>query len=483
MHRVVAAAAAVSLSGLAGGLMPDKALAHGLQLVGRQDLPVPSWLFGWAAAAVLIASFAVLAVSWREPRFVHASWRPVPGGLSRALLSPVANILAGTIGVGLLALVIWSGFAGSRIASENFAPTFVFVTFWLGLVPLSLLFGDVFRAFNPWWALARFFGRIFEAVAGQPRPPLAAYPERLGIWPAAFGIFGFVWLELVYGFAREGIAPDQIAQATVGYTLITAVGMFIFGARTWLERGEAFSVYFGMLARLSPFRVREGSIRVGPPVFGAGGWGSLPGSVALICVVIGATVYDGSLESLLGTPMREISDTLVAGGVSLTESLRLAGSLLLEGAVLLIAAVYLIGIFGMSRTKGSPPLRELARSFAHTLIPIAVAYLVAHYFSFFVFAGQLQFTALLSDPLGRGWDLFGGAGATIDYGLVSANVVWYVQVGVLLAGHVLALVLAHERALVIYRDPRSATRSQYPMLVVMVAFTVLGLFLLSQGNQ
>lgn len=483
MRRGLAFVSAALAVGLMAAARPDLALAHGLQLVGRQDLPVPSWLFGWAAAAVLIASFAILATSWREARFEDDKWRPLPGWISRALLGRTASTIAGGLGVILLALVLWSGFGGSQIASANFAPTFVFVTFWLGLVPLSLVFGDVFRSFNPWWALARLFGWVFESVAGQSRPPLAAYPERLGIWPATWGIFGFVWLELVFGFAREGIRPEQIAAATAGYTLITAAGMFVFGARTWIERGEAFSVYFGLLAKLSPIATRDGRLGVRPPLMGARDWGALPGSVALVCVVIGATVYDGSLESLLGSPLRELSDAMVAGGIGLIESLRLAGTLLLGACMSLIAAVYWLGVAGMSRIDGSPPARQLASRFAHTLVPIAVAYLVAHYFSFFVFAEQLQFTALLSDPLGQGWDLFGGAGATIDYGAIGANTVWYVQVGVLITGHVVALVLAHERALVTYPSPESATRSQYPMLVVMVTFTVLGLYLLSQGNQ
>ena len=474
---------ATTLTLASAAAKPDLAVAHGLQLVGRQDLPVPSWLFGWAAAAVLIASFAILAASWREPRFEADRWHPLPAWTSRSLLGSVARAMAGGLGVLLLALVIWSGFSGSQIASTNFTPTFVFVTFWLGLVPLSLLFGDVFRAFNPWWTLARVFGWVFKAVAGQSRPPLADYPERLGIWPAALGILGFVWLELVYGFAREGISPDQIATATVGYSVVTGVGMFVFGARTWVERGEAFSVYFGLLGRLSPVQIRNGRLGIQPPLIGVRDWGFRPGSVALVCVVIGATVYDGSLESLLGTPLRELSDALVASGIGLTGSLRLAGSLLLGACVLLIAAVYRLGIAGMSRIEGSLPPRQLASLFAHTLVPIAVAYLVAHYFSFFVFAEQLQFTTLLSDPLGRGWDLLGGADATINYGAIGANTVWYVQVGVLIVGHVLALVLAHERALVCYPSPRAATRSQYPMLVVMVVFTVLGLYLLSQGNQ
>jgi hypothetical protein len=149
-----------------------------------------------------------------------------------------------------------------------------------------------------------------------------------------------------------------------------------------------------------------------------------------------------------------------------------------------VAAVYLIGVQGMRTIRNAPPARELRRAFAHTLIPIAFAYLVAHYFSLFVYQEQAQFTYLLSDPLGTTTtDLFGTASGTVNYGVISANAIWYVQVGALVAGHVTGLVLAHDRATALWKDYRQASRSQYWMLAVMVAFTCFGLYLLSQANQ
>ena len=137
----------------------------------------------------------------------------------------------------------------------------------------------------------------------------------------------------------------------------------------------------------------------------------------------------------------------------------------------------------MTSVRGSPAFGELGRLFAHTLIPIALAYLVAHYFSYFVFGEQAQFTYLLSDPLGNGSDYFGTATGAINYAALSASAIWYVQVGALVCGHVTGLALAHDRAISFYADPRQASRSQRWMLVVMVSFTCLGLFLLSQSNQ
>jgi len=125
---------------------------------------------------------------------------------------------------------------------------------------------------------------------------------------------------------------------------------------------------------------------------------------------------------------------------------------------------------------------RLGRLFGHAFIPIALAYLAAHYFSLVVFQEQAQFTFLLSDPLGDGSDLFGTATGGIDYTAISSNAIWYVQVAALVLGHVTALVLGHDRALKVYGDARTAARSQYWMLALMVGFTSLGLFLLSQSN-
>ena len=480
MARLLRSATAVAAAFLSGVQSAD---AHGLQIVGRKDVPVPDWLFAWGGAMVLVFSFAVLTLSWREPILNRAPWWPFPTRLSRTLRGRVVSAICGLLGVLLFLLVLWSGFDGTELASENFASTFVFVTFWLGFVPLSLVFGDVFRAFNPWYAIGRAFERLFASLAREERPPLLAYPEWLGRWPAALGLLGFVWFELVFGFAREGVTPSQLAVAACGYTALTFAGMVVFGTKTWLDRGEAFSVFFGMIARLSPVAVRGSSIGLQPPVVGARDWPAMTGSVALICVSIGGTVYDGALESVLSGPMRWLSDRGLDLGISLTMSLRIGGTLLLVGCVLAVALVYWIGVAGMARVNGAPSRRKLALAFAHAMIPIAVAYFVAHYFSLFVFAEQAQFTFLASDPLGRGWDLFGTADAEINYSAIGATFTWYVQVGALVLGHVLGLVLAHERALVIYPNAKAAARSQYWMLAVMVALTTFGLFLLSESNQ
>src|SRR5262245_9761745 len=144
---------------------PDVASAHAL--VGRKDLPVPAWLFAWGASLVLIISFALLSVLWTEARLQEEDWRPLPAGVSRALLNPVTEALCGAIGVALLVLVLYSGFRGIEDPTHNFAIVFVFYTFWLGLVLVSVLFGDVFRAFNPWRAVGRVFSGGFRLIAGQ----------------------------------------------------------------------------------------------------------------------------------------------------------------------------------------------------------------------------------------------------------------------------------------------------------------------------
>ena len=482
-RRWVAAAGLALVVGPAAMLaLPDTAAAHAL--VGKQDLPIPTWLFAWGASLVLIVSFALLSVAWKEPRLQQARWRPAKAGLSAALLNPVVDAICGSIGVFLLVVTVYAGLNGTEAPDRNFAITFVFVTFWLGLVLLSVLFGDVFRAFNPWRAVGRAFAGVFRLVAGQSAPPPLAYPRRLGHWPAVAGIIGFVWLELVYGATglTLGLQPQDVAIAALVYTAITFVAMALFGVEEWIERGEAFSVYFRMFSRLSPLEVRDGKLGVRRPLSGATSWGEVPGSLAMVLVAIGITTYDGATEGALAEPIAETFDVLRDLGLGVVAAFRLNGSIWMAIVIGAVVLLFMMGVRGMHTVKGSPPVRELARSFAHTLIPIALAYLVAHYFSLFVYQEQAQFTYLLSDPLGDGSDLFGTASSGVDYGVIGANAVWYTQVGSLIVGHVAALTLAHDRALAIYGDTVSAARSQYWMLAVMVGFTCLGLLLLSQAN-
>jgi hypothetical protein len=376
-------------------------------------------------------------------------------------------------------VVVYAGLAGTAVATANIADTSIYVIFWVGLVLLSVLFGDVFRAFSPWRSLA-----VTVAWAARPlvrgRWRVRPYPERLGRWPAVLGILGFAWLELAY---TDKTNPEKLAVIALAYALLQLAGMARFGIEPWTTRGDAFGSYFGMFARLSPWERRDGVLYLRPPLSGAPGWPVLPGTVALVCVAIGSTSFDGFSN---GPVWADISPSLqsffsdIGAGQQL--ALELANSVGLLGGVGLVTGLYRLGIAGMRTVGRGHSSRELTGRFAHSLIPIAFAYAMAHYFSLLVYQSQAM-VYLISDPLGVGSDLFGTAGHGIDYNVISGSGIWYVQVGALICGHVAGLVLAHDRALVIYSDAREAARSQYWMLVVMVGFTSLGLWLLSAVSR
>ena len=469
-----------------GELLGGTILPAGHALVGRQDLPIPEWLFAWGACLVLIVSFVALSLAWHRTRFEEDGWRELGDTASRLVVNPVTETLAGLIGVFLLGVTVWAGLEGTEAPDRNFSVTFVFVTVWLGFVVLSVLFGDVFRSFNPWRAIARASGAIFKLVAGQSAPPPLNYPERLGRWPAVVGILAFVWFELIYGqsgFQTVGLTPHSVAVATLAYTAYTLVAMVLFGSDRWLDRGEAFSVYFGMFSRLASVEVRDGRLGVRRWLAGTTSWAAVPGSIALVLLAIGATTFDGASEGALADPITSVFEWFDDAGFGPVAALRTANSIFFVLTLAFVAGLFWAGIYGMHTVKTSLTTRRLGELFVHAFIPIALAYLVAHYFSLVVFQEQAQFTFLLSDPLGQGKDYFGTAEGGIDYGLIGATAIWYVQVAALVVGHVTALVLGHDRAISVYGDTRLAARSQYWMLALMVGFTSLGLYLLSQANQ
>jgi thiosulfate reductase cytochrome b subunit len=455
-------------------------LAHAL--AAREDLPVPAWLFAWGASIVLIVSFFALAAGWRTPRFEELRARPLGAGLSRALLSLPVQILCGCLGVFLLGVAVYAGLEGTEAPDRNFALTFLFVTCWLGFPFFSAILGDLFRPFNPWRAIGRAAGAGFRAIAGQ-RAAHLPYPEQLGRWPAAIGLLAVVWLEIVYGNGGVVLDPETVAVAALVYSAYTLAMMAVFGVEEWCERGEVFSVYFGMFGRLGIFGTVDGRLQRRRPFAAATTWATIPGSAAVVIASIAATSFDGATEGAFKGAIESVFEWFVDAGVGPVASLRLTDTIFLLLCVAGVAGVYALGVRGMRTVPRAPSVSQLRTGFAHTLIPIALAYLVAHYFSQFVFLEQAQFGFLLSDPLGNGTaDLFGTANWEVDYQVLSANAIWYVQVGSLIVGHVIGLMLAHDRALVYWPDYRNATASQYWMLAVMVAFTCFGLYLLSVAN-
>jgi hypothetical protein len=451
------------LSATAFGLcaLPPVAEAHGL--VQRQQLPIPQWLFAWAAAAVLIVSFFALAVLWPKPRFEKDEWRPLRGG--RVLASGPVQATCGAIGVALLITTIIAGYVGSSTPLDNWAPTFVLIVFWVGLVFASILFGDLFRAFSPWRAV----GRVLPSLN---RP----YPERLGHWPAAAGLFVFTWIELVSGWGED---PPMLATAILGYTVFTLAAQFVWGAETWSRNGETFGVYYGLFARLSVFATRNGVLGVRPPLRGLTGLEPVAGTVAFLTVMIGTVSYDGFSQGQLWKDISaNLVDTLPFSAITDT---RIAGTVGLALGVALVAGFYRLGIEGARSVGGGFSNRRLGDGFVHSLVPIAAVYVAAHYLTFLLFEGQ-AITYLASDPFTQGWDLFGTVNGGIDYSIFPQENTWYVQVAVVVLGHVAALTLAHDRALTLYTDTRLAVRSQYWMLGVMVGFTSLALWLLAQAG-
>jgi hypothetical protein len=453
--------------------VPEAALAHGI--VGREDLPIPKWLFGWAATAVLVVSFVGLAVLWPRPRLEQESERRLLS-LPR-LLDPIC----GAIGAALFVLMVYAGFAGKQDPATNVVPTFVFVIFWVGVAVLSALFGDVFKAINPWRAIARGAAALAGKVSRGALPAPMPYPAWLGRWPAAAGNVAFVWLELVYPDRTD---PSKLAVLMLAYAAIQLVGMSLYGIAPWTRYGDAFGSFYGLFARISPLRWTRDALFVRVPLSGLPRLDAVPGTVALLCAMIGTTSFDGfSAGPVWGDIAPRMTDSLRNIGFSQSSSLQIAFTIGLIVVIALVAGLYRLGVAGM-RNASHVELStdELAARFAHTLVPIALAYVVAHYFSLLFVNGQ-AIGYLVSDPLGHGANLFGTSQWTVDYGWISANVIWYVQVAALVLGHVAGLVLAHDRALVTFKEGRVATRSQYWMLAVMIAFTSLGLWLLSAANS
>ena len=449
-------------------------VAHGIGSV--QDLPVPTWLFYWGATVVLVVSFVLLGALWRRPVLgSREHGRALGSTVSRLVLGPL-RIAAQLLSVALFGLVWAAALVGDTDPFRNLAPTWVYVIFWLGVPALSVVFGNVWRGLSPWRAIADAFVWMRERTGADVRP-LAEYPERLGRWPGAVVIFAFVTLELAYS---DPASPRALAFAIALYTYVALFGMAAFGREQWERTGEGFAVLFGLLALVAPLHAEDGRLRLRWPLTGLAGAERLPGTVAFVSVMLGSVLFDGySRTTTWQNLMADLEAPYVVDRPGLGELLVTVASIggLLTG-VLVIALAY-ESACALARSSVNAP-RSLVPDFLRSLVPIAFVYLVAHYVSLFLVQGQFAIP-LLSDPLGRGWNLFGTADVVPNLTVISPNTTWYVQVGALVAGHVAGLAVAHDRAVTIFPDKRDALRSQYPLLLLMVLYTVGGLWVLSRG--
>jgi hypothetical protein len=496
-----------------------EAPAHGFAV--RYDLPIPLGFFLAGAGATVALSFLLLAVfaTERASRPDRPSAYLVSRSAGRHLSSRwIAGSLQG-VSVALFLIVLAAASFGDTNPFRNISTTFVWVIWWVGMMFVNTFIGDLWAVINPWSA-------IFAGVEGTLRSlkPAARlslerrYPERLGAWPALFLFLAFAWLELISG---EGEDPRKLALFIIGYSLVTWAGMVIFGRRAWLLRGEAFAVVFSTFARFAPTAFRAGGLAradfcahgventegesIGCAacfeavpiaergvVLRAPGTGLLvrkpvPVSLAALVLTLLATVtFDGFLATPAWTAIAEYFSNLPllaplwqAPWMTISLKYGLLQTPLFLLFPLVFAAAFLVCCRLMAASAGGISMAKVASCFVLTLLPIAIAYHFAHYVLYLLLTGQYIIPAV-SDPFGYGWDLFGTASYKPDIGLIGAKFAWYTAVISIVTGHIIAVYLAHRMTLRLFSDRRRVLAAQFPLLALMVAYTMLSLWIIAQ---
>jgi len=532
MRRILRASGAAALALVLA--VPFAMPAHAHAFGRRYDLPIPLWLYLAGAGTAVALSFVAIAIFIRAtpsgqgyPRLNLLRWR-----LFRMIAHPCSLLACRLISVALFVCVLSAGLYGMPVPQYNLAPTFVWIIWWVGLAYVSALVGDLWALTNPWKIIFGWAERLFAWFRSGAKLSLRVpYPSWLGVYPAVLLFLSFAWMEHAYPGNAD---PRNIATAALVYSAITWAGMLLFGAEAWLKGGEIFSVVFSLLARFAPTEVRvrnpdacascsaldcrssRGEHKSCYTCFGRAGptereWNLRPYAAGLaadepvhasmmcfVMLLLSTLALDGFFETPAAV---SLFDALVAAEPlpPLATALEATAGGMAAAFVtlaLVIAPVLFLGIycgFAWLMTLMVAPDRpqrdqvgqsassvwDVARLFTLSLVPIAIAYHLAHYLSFLLIHGQ-GIIPLASDPFGFDWDLLGTASHRIDIGIVGARFTWYTAVIAIVAGHVISVYLAHIVAVRTFKDRRRAVRSQYPMLVLMVGYTTLSLWILAQ---
>lgn len=431
-------------------------------------LPTGYYIAGGACAVA--ASFLVLALlpagaprrlwRWRLPLFAFGDG---------------ARTAVGLLSFAVFAVLLAAGFWGSRDPLSNPLPLTVWTLLWAGLVPLQGVLGDLWSWLNPWHGPYRVAERLGLARREKPgRDPLAG----VGCWPAVALFFAFAWFELV------DPAPDDPARLAVAaglYWLASFAAMLVFGYRSWNRHGEFLSLFLSMLARFSVLdRDDRGRLALCFPGARLLDAAPLPASgVAFLLLALSSVSYDGLARTFFWLGLNGVNPLEFPGRTAVMG----IGTVGLALTFALLAALFVAAVFLGKRLSGTgKSLGDLAGLLVWSIVPIALAYHLAHYLAALLVDGQYALVAL-SDPFGLGWNLFGAAHMPVHAGVTagagSAWWLWNAQSGAIIAGHVLAVLAAHGLAGRLQPDPRRVVLEQVPLTVLMIAYTMFGLWLLA----
>ena len=428
---------------------------HGI--ASRHDLPLPFSFVVIGAVLALTISFVILIFAWRQPRFDRVGGRSMPR-LTAVVDHPITLLVARVV---VLAAYLWAGLAlmAGQDLLTNPVFGFVYVWMWVGLVPISLLLGQFWRATNPLRTIHRGLCALARVDPGQG---LVALSSRVGVWPAAAGVFGFAWLELVQ--------PDRTTLAVLrvwalAWLVILVLGAIVFGQR-WIGAADPFEVYASTLAQISIWRRVGDQLRLVNPLAGLNAWHAPPGATAVVASLLGSTAFDSFANTSwwIGVVQSSNVPTVMWGTAGLL------------AMIIIVFVSFSLAAAWMGR-YGDQPAAAYPRLMVGSLLPIVLGYVIAHYVTLLIVEGQR--TAInFSDPLGRSWNVFGSAEMGVNSAIFNyPTAIALVQLGAIVGGHVLGIVCAHEKAVTLL-PPDRALRGQWPLLLVMVGYTCAGLVLL-----
>ncbi|MCY4528691.1 MAG: hypothetical protein OXD46_06645 [Chloroflexi bacterium] len=495
--------------GVATALAASPVYAHGFG--ERYDLPLPLNMFMIAAAAAVAASFVVIGLFVNkqpgEFRYPTLNLFAVPA-LGSVLRSKIFICAFKLLGVAVFLLLIATSLFGVNKPVENFSPTFVWIIWWVGMGYICALLGNFWMLVNPWRTMYEWVERFL--ASDDEDKGLIAYPEGWGVWPAVILFFIFAWLENVYTGAQS---PFKLGLFILVYSAITWAGMLVFGKHVWLRRGEAFTVLFSLFARFSPTEIRtsgddvcnpcdgcdaetescvdclecfqiaepdERRFNLRPYAVGLATRGIVSASMAVFVILTLATVtFDGISETSAWLTVQDALHPVISPlPVDTFGTIDTLGLLVFP---ILFLSVFLGFSWVLRLFEGTSdsPVFDVAKVFILSLVPIALAYNIAHFIAYLAISGQ-GIIPLLSNPFGFGWDLFGTAGYLININIISVGFVWWVSIVAIVLGHILSVYIAHIISLRRMPTSAQAVKSQYPMLALMIIYTASSLWIIAQ---